>query len=980
MRFLFLIFLFFLSLVANDSSKSCYSVQIASFQYTSLEKLKKLSFPKECVIVKKENFYTVRCGCEDKKSVLKKLSFYKKKVPGAFVVKSEKSLFKTVSDENLSKKEAKEPSLTELMYRVFIYSNDLKNAYKIAYEQLKKNPKSLLWRKRVADILLWSGRSKEALDQYFIVYKETKDRKLEKIILKASIENREYEKAYEILRRKLFKRPYDQKLINEFVDVAQKVGKIDKCVKILDLIYKRTKDPKILKRAAFLYYKKGEIKEAKKRFLLLKRAGFLDIKDAVILSEIFFLERDIQKALRTLLEIKDKVSIEDRKYWLMLSSFYEYLNKKEVSMKILLKLCLNGECEREEYNKLIRYYYQKNKEIALKLSQKAFYKFQEPSYFIYYAKTLLETDREKELYKFLFRISSSLKKSMEKLPSFWLVKALMYKKLGKLKKASFCYKKAMNLDENSAEIMISYADFLLSLGKGRELAFVISKMERKAEEKKAFYPILASLYFTLNKPKKALKYYKKALNAYPLNINLKIDYAEFLAVLGYKSESLKNLRKIYRYLKERAKKDPSILNNRKFLIPFLRVSIHFVSDKKYRDFLKFAEKRISKREFQNFKLSYALYKNRNEYFNYLVSKLKDKKVWLKLYLSLEKNEKERLKELLYKYSTVLPLKEKTRAYIKSQNIAKAMESSFEAAEKYPKNREIYKQRYDLSKKYGNKFYTDLGYQKRGDLKLSYLKLENLYYLLNRYYFGSSLEKDRYEYGNLFNEIEAKVWLKVLTQSGFFEAGAGYRSGEDPYKSYFMRLYSKLGNRADAFMEVFKNAKTKESSALLLCGKKDGIKTKLNYKITRKIESSLALEAAKYALRNGKFLGKGYKLSLDFIQKLRLAYPDMAFREFVALSKFKDKDSLYLPRDYAEGGVGFYLGRDFEGSYSYEWRPYMDFSLSKNSLFGFSYAATVGASGGFFGDDNLNISLNYNRSAGDLNEELWFFKLRHSYLY
>ncbi len=979
MRIFFIALFFNLLLFSKNFEDVCYSIQIASFKNSSLEELQKIPLAKNCVVMENEKGgYFIGCECSDKKEISKKLSKYKKKIPKAFIVKIRRNLFELAKEK---KNLLKNPDLQELIYRVFIYNNDLKNAYKIAYEKVKENPNTLLWRKRLADILLWSGKNREALDEYFYIYKKTQDKKLERIILKASVEGRDYEKAYEIIKKKLFSHPDNKKYLKEFTALAYKSGKIEESAKILDKVYRKSKNATVLKNSALLYYKSGNLEEAKKRFLLIKKAGMLDVDGAKILSEIFFAEKKPALALKALLSVKKRVSSKDRDYWRRVSLLYEYLNRADKAIEILYGLCLKGECDREDYDKLIRYFYGKDEKKALKISYKAFKKFQDPSYFIYYAKILLKRDEPERVYEKLLTLSWKMRKRMENLPSFWLVKANLFRKIGKVKKADFCYRKALSLDENSSEILAQYADFLLFSGRAEELRKVLKKAERKAKKDASLYIVLASLYYSLDEPSKASFFYKKALKAYPFDVNLKIAYAEFLKASGNETEAFKILRKIYLKLAKRLRNDPSLLKKRFFLKPFLEVSLYFVNGKKYEEFLKYAKEILSEDEYERYRLSYALYKKRDREAEFIAKRLKNKALWLRIRLALNRGDKEALKDLLYRYSSFIPSYEKSKLYLKTGNVAGAMSASFEALEKYPKNRSVYKNREALLESYADRFDSEAGYRKREDLKTFYAKFQNLSHLSDEYYLGVRIEADRYEYESVFKEYAFKMWLKALSDRGFVKIGIGYRDTDDPYLNYFLYLHSKFGDAVESDFKIYKNEKSDESIDLLLCGKKEGGSANIRYLLSSRSAFSTLLEANRYRLLNGESVGKSYKLMLSAFQKTRLSYPNVTFREFISFMKFSDQNFKYLPpKDYVEGGVGVSLGDAFRGKRFYRWRPYADFSLFKNSLFGLSYAAVVGASGGFLGDDNLDVSLNYNRSAGSFNDELWFLKLKHSYLY
>ncbi len=967
--FLFTV-LFFVNLYSNEF---CHNIQIGSFNKTSLKKIKKLSVPKECFIFKKENGYAIRCECDNKKEIIKKLALYKERFADAFITKSNRTLFEK-RDINTSGEE----SLEELMYKVFIYNGDLKNAYKVVIKELKKEPSNLVWKRRLADILLWTGKSSEALKEYAYIYKKTKDQKLEKLILSSSIKGRDYKDAYPILMQKILAHPDNMKIIDKFIEVAKGVGEIEKSALFLDRIYKKTRSAALLKKIANLYLKAGNPKEAKRRFMLLLRAKMIDTDSAVKLGRIFFIQKDLKGNLKVLLSVKKRVKPDDVNYWEELGNIYSYLNQEKKAILITTPVCLKKKCSKESYDRLIRYYSHKDKNIASKFAQKAYENFKKPYYFFHFAKLSIEKKRAEDVLKIIKRFSPKERREFEKKPLFWLIKAKIYESLNQPKKASVFYEKALLSDPSSFEILSQYALFLTKQNRIEKLKRVITQIEKNSSDER-FY-LLAALDFRINKIQKAYKYYKKAVQNDPDNTDLKLDFANFLTVIGKNREGLEILRKIYQKLHTRFEEDKSLMKNRLFLKRYLRSSLYFLSYIDYKTLLKYAKNHLSHDEYKEFEIIWRLHQRNDEYVEFLANRLKNPKIWLKLYLSNRKNDTASLKDLLYRYEAFLPIEGKIEALIKTKQIGSAKKSTFNALEENPSNKKLYKTKYKLDTKYGNKLTTEAGYENREELKRKYMRVENLYHLLNRYYFGSLFEYGDDKYKDDFNDIEAKVWLKILTNSGYAKIGAAYRDIDDPYFEYFVNFYSYLSDRLSLELEIAKNKKADESIALFLEGCKDTLSLSSLYNFNQRISLALQMSANRYKLQNGLFLGKGYKFDAQLKEKIKFGYPDISFREFITFARFSDNGILELPDNYTEGGVGMEIGKNYQESYNGNWRSYLDLSVVQNTLFGLSLGGEVGIGGRFLGDDNLNISLNYNRSAGDSNDELWLFKLRHKYLY
>ncbi len=966
----------------------CYSIQIGFFQNSSLKAMREHSFPKECQIIPKEDAYVIKCECDTEENIRKKLSFYKKSAPDAFVTTikrknfEQNSLQKSRSIQKKRQKSQTKEMLNELMYKVFIYNNDLKNAQKVAKTALKQNPKDLIWRKYLADALSWDAKSKEAFKHYMYIYeKEKKDPTLKFIV----DDYGNYESFFTLLG-KIYSDPKDEKNLDKFFKVAQKLGNLKEATVALDKAYQKTKDPTILRKSAQFYYRVGFQQEAMRYLSILKKKRLLDIESAMTLSKIFFAKRKFTKSLNTLLSVEHLATKDDKEYWYLLSDIYSYHNQNDKASKLLRALCVKNECRKQDYDRLIFFYFDRDKDYASQIALKAFKKFKERSYFFSFAKINLTLKRAQVVNNLIKTLSYKEKREYEKLPLYWLIVASVNEQQGFFDEVVVSYQKALALDPYSTEILSQYGWFLMAKNRENELLKILPKIEKKAKSDARLYILAAAINYKLNRVKKAYNYYQKALKNEPENIDIKLDSANLLTIMGERQRAYTTRKSIYTKLQKQLTEKPKLLNEKEFLIHYLRASTNFISTKNYKMVLDHAKDILDKRVYLNLLIAWKLSTGSDEYAEYLSKKLKEPELWLQSYFAIRDHDTYKMKDLLYRYAMIMPISSKINSQIKTKQIGKARINTFLALQESPKNRSLYRTKYEIDREYGNKFNTEVAYQTQGELKNSYAKIENLLYLTNRFYLGNSFYYGKNSYNELKSfdnnkeDSSARLWLKILIDSGYMKLGGGYRNSYTQNFQYFFNLYSKVNSKLGIEVEVEKNRASNETTDLFLRGEEDYLKFSTRYQFNSRLAMQTDVSTSRYRLQNGDVLGTGEKYYLKLQQNIKFAYPNITIREHFLIANFSDQSLREeLPNDYIEGGVGIEIGKTTTNRYNSTWRPYADLSTTYHNRFGLLFAGQVGISGRFIGNDYLNLFLNYNRLASD-NTELWMLKLNHSYLY
>ncbi len=989
------ILLFSSKLYSKKIDDTCYSIQLGSFDNSSPQTIKqKLPLDSQCRIISKEkNGYTIKCGCDTKNKMRKKLPYYKKIVPGAFLTKTKREFFTLKKDTKsfVKKKSAqktpfthikngkKDENLSELIYKVFIYNNDLKNAKKIAKKALLKDPDNLIWRKRLADALSWSGERKKALKHYvFIFEKNRRNRQKESV--------KKIYGGYDIyfkLLNEIYSNPSDTEKIDEFLKTAMKLGILENATAYLEKIYKKTDNPNILRVCAKYHYEIGEKKKALKYLEVLEKKRALDIDNAVILSKIHFERKRYLKSLRSLLSVKHLAKDRDSKYLYLLSDLYSYVGKNDKAAEVLKEYCLKNSCEKPEYDKLISFYARKDPEYVSKISFKAWRLYKDDSYFFAFAKANIQNKKAYEVTDQIKKLSPNDRERYEKNPLYWLILASLDEESDKIDEAVKAYEKALELDPSSDEILNRYGWFLMRVDRPKELQKIAVKIDRKTIRNQSAHILAAAINYRLNRIKKSFYHYKKALRNDPKNMELKLDYANLLKVTGKNEESLKIKKEVYSSLRQRLQKDPNLLKNRRFLTLYLRSSINFIPSESYEKLMKYAKKILDEKRYLDIKISWKLHGRSDEYAAYLSKKLKKPQIWLKLYLSLKKNDTYTMHELLYHYGAILPIEGKIEALIRTKRIAKAKDESFKALNQAPNNLSLYRLNKNIVTQYANNTDFEAGYENQQTLKRSYAKIENTNHVTNSYYLKSALYFAKNSSDLILinddgsNDFFARLLVKKLLSNGYVEAGAGYVKNLSSNIQYFFGFNDTITKNLTLKIDLQKNTAADETTNLRIQGEKDQVNFGFRYRFNDRLSFETKISSNRYRLRTGEKIGDASKFDFELQQRIKFSYPDILLREYLSIADFSKNE--LLPKDYSQGGIGVDIATGASQRYGMTWKPYGGVSATYHDRFGLLLGARVGINGGVFGNDRLNLSLNYNKSATD-NQDLWLITFSHGYLY
>ena len=876
-----------------------------------------------------------------------------------------------------------------LMYQVFVYANDLKNAHKTVKIALKRRPNSLYWHYKMVEVASWLGKGADAVKSMNYIYKFTHSQKMKKRILKSALELYQYKVAAPLIKEETIKNP-TPKNIKNLIYVYNQVGKPEVAAKVLEKLAK-TKNNKeeLLREALKVYILLGWDEDAKRVISKLEKFPKLKIETAREISFFYIPKKKLKKAYDTLLKAWSHNSKVEN-YFIQISDLGWYLKDFANSAKASKKLMDLKKARLIDYERVINFYKNRSPKLAQKALLESFKKYKKSYLLSSYISLLFSQKKYKKLYKMIKIIEKKPNLSTYfHNPEFYLLKAETLKALKKFDEAEGAYKMAIKLKPTSSELRLALFWFYIDTKNMAKLKEALFEIEDDLNIDESLWLPLAMGHYSLNEVDKAIKYIR-LVREKRSSIETDMTYAYLLQLQGNTQGSNKIMQQVFEYLDKKLQKKTKLIKNPQFLAKYLESGINFLNPDRFEELLRLSKKILPKSKYEDLSISFAQ-KHNIQKSKFIAQKLSTPKPWIDLSIAMAENDYSKAQKLLYKYSMILPPLDSAITAKESGNIALAQTLAFEAEEKNQKNSSIYQLRKEYIQKYANKANLSSGVNRVGDINSFYLRGDILHYLAKGYYLkGAFQTSQNVDKSSKFpnNIPRSDNWIelgvKKMFDRGEVEITGGFRSEAD---SFFYLLLSgeyRVTDKLSVQSSIKKGYLAPETSYLQFTGKKDEIDLKTTYYYMPSTFVSFSTAYDEYKSQDNKDLGRGYKVRGDLTKEFHRGYPDFRVNIFGEYGDFvesnqKEKgvvDTIanpndpILPEEYFRTGLSFGVGTSTKDIYTRVWRAYAEFTPYYDWILRrANFSVNTGYGGSLFGQDKLRFDFNYDQSlngAGDTN--------------
>jgi len=968
----------------------CYEVRLSGMdRHLSLSE-----FP-ECQAAEEGNGTVYSCGCYDDEN---------------WSVSEKRKLERWFSDHNASvgvkihtpqpERSALRQDELKLMYQVFNYRSDLESAYKVAKQALKQYPNDPYWHQKAAEVCQWTGRSEEAMEHLRYVYMASPSKKLREKLIRYSMDAYQYETAMPLVKERLFESP-TKKNIDTFLYIWEQAGEPEKAAAILSRLYEKDSSLKYaLEQALRLYLDLGSVEEAGKIVKRMEAVSFNSSDALSLRAYYYYLKQDLDRVYEILKKGSD---IHNAHYLRQLSDIGWYLGKKKEASRASAYLDAMGKATLQDYERMVAVS-ANNPAVAMKAALKAWHLYKKSYFFMTFVYLSIEQGEYEAVYPLLKEFEKNAKhdKHFKMDAAYYLMKAQIYLHTNHPEEAKSALLQAKKFAPGNPEIEAALLWYYMDNKYTGELREMIFEIEERGSISPRLWLPLASGHFTLQHSDRAAMYVKRLLKEHPDNTDIRFLYAYILQVQNETAAFMKQMKIIYASLEAKRQRDPSVMRDQQFLDPYLKSAMYLVNPDTFERMLLESRPYLDTIRYKQLSYLWAVRNNAAEQANMILSTMKKREPWMLLNRALYFKDISGVQELLYRYYTELPSRDRVTAARESGNLAFAYTLAFDGLEQNREDEALYRQFKLYSEMRADRFDLLGGYLGRaGALKQRHIGIKNRNYLGEGVWIElvaknvKSTVSDRNILSDVpEHELVVGMRLKKELDRGSVSLGAGYRNAMKSYYNAEASLNWKWGDRWHIDLEGKWHGMASETIYTLLGGYKDFLSAAVSFQYLPSTQLFFSADYASFHSQDGVNLGSGEHYMLRWQYLLRQGYPDLAGGVFAEYGTYDetsgsrgviDRMMPYtfkaLPDDFANIGLSLQYGLQNENSYTRVWRPYAEFTPIYNCIsHDFSFAIRGGIGGNIWNQDHLVVGFDYNQAVNGTDEKSFGLFIYYRLLY
>ncbi len=789
---------------------------------------------------------------------------------------------------------SQQENLMELSYQSFVYTKDLENAYLIAKKASKIYPLDLQWKKRLAQVCMWTGRQDEAVAIYKKVYSIQKDFSVISPYMSdiKNLDGNFYEKV--LLER--IKKSYSDEELLSLLNLYIQNGNKEKVESLLSENEKNIKDKKIWSESAFFFIELGNLNKAIKLYeksdkpkecYFHKRAAWL-----------YFASKQNSKAIEMLSKKIDKC-FKEEEFTSLLIDIALINGDLKKAVKAINLAYKNGNYREIDAENLFKYYFPSQKEKARDIAFSAWKKFSKEYFFQLFLSTFEKTEDKLKNLKIYFPNENNIE-------DFLSVYLENFRSLSDKEKNTL---KETLLDTRDEDLLTSYFFILTSTGtfQERNQASSIFSCHPKMKSETLF--ALSFLKMSLYEYREALDCFYFASQNKPNSPNFFLNYGDFLKNAGFNTEADFYKRLAYEnYLKN----PPS---DRESLAAFLRLSMEFSYSNNYEEILENYKNKISDNDYHELLLSFLSSKDMPEKMEYVMRKISYKPEWANFYLFTHG-----LSNTEYNPSSKIEPQALSGFYYSYKNKPAAVEKAWEALNNAPDSyisniwKELSKEAYPSYNISGE--YIDRSFAEKKEISGNFSKLISKKVKADfkmTFWEMNLLSKEDFSQKNINGNN-----LYLGFSGNYWKAYIGWEKKIKDFYPVKIELNPPL-YRAKYKASFSLNNEAEDTFLLEVSGKENSLYQEFNFKAGSDISIGANLLLNEYYDQNGLYLGKGAQEEIYFSKKMRFYSLQPYLKEgSYSSSPYSPLASAYtissynpvkiLPENFREAGLFVFLER------------------------------------------------------------------------
>lgn len=882
-----------------------------------------------------------------------------------------------------------------LAYNVFLMNGRSDLAYKLAESALNHRPNSLLWRKKLIKVALWTNKSRAALEQLIFLAQHDKDSAIyfrEAITLAGQI--RDFDAVANLLSLRLRKEPNNKDLLIQYSRALQNQGYPEEALTMMQKIPGVESDKDYLLELATIA---KNIDDAALEKHYLERLYPRDPHNEQVglaLAELLYREGDIKGAY-TIYHTLSKNPEQKIEFWRGYAQLSVLENQDASAVRAYKILKSKKNLDNAEILQLVG--------IEARIGQKeAAYQDLIDAYrtkpdFSFVPEILtLGSDLGKwdEMQAFLNHLPKEIIHKLENQPETAVALLNLKLHLGFVTQARMAWFHLFHKWPNSEIVQGGYLWYLIDTFDLTQLEYTLARWQEKFYTKPGLWLQYSVGLSTIGDYRTALGLMFLHKNEVNQSYRALSDLSNLLQENNFDWESYYMGQRAFYLLRKEINKKSGVPNIEQTILLSELLQLYSSASLAYKSLLTLNSHLWKEPKADEQVMSFALKTEAYSLASYIanVHKLKNLPIppWMTLTLALVYNDREAMFRVLRDAPKILPHRDKVRAASRLGHFKQAEEYAYQGLKAHPKDNETYQLFEETMIPRANRATLGTGYYVPGGLIGPYTRGSVKTYL------SPSLSMSAY--GRLwfpqvsdptqiarapFNERTGLAFRRNV-EKGWVQASIAESLSMETFMTAKLRVERQWNSKFHYRFGVNYQEPATETTPLVVAGMKNDIDFRLTFPYGKYDDFSLQFLVEEFLGQDRTYLGKGGEVEFHWEHKFYLEYPDWNFNtyltwgnyqsssqplspallsfvpanEFPPLSDLPPNASFFMPQSFREIGLTLGFGQKFRQEYTHGWKLFGEAGLLYADPFGLGQLAQFGLGGSVFGRDHLALFTEY----------------------
>lgn len=401
-----------------------------------------------------------------------------------------------------------DPSVANVVFQAFVESGDLPSAQKVAAQQVQRDPRSVEWVKRLAQVAEWNRDPSLALKSWLDYAQLSNDQVGWQNVLRIAPMLDDDEAYLTALVHESRATPNDLKLVDNVTATYERLGRPDDALAFLRSLPRGTNADAIDQRIGQLAERAGHDDQALATYRAVQARHPNDADAALRTASVLYRQGDYRASLAALKVARKGAKDTDEDFWRNYAELARLLQQDDDANEAYRHLIASGVATPEDLGDMTYFYdpYPIDAGRVAELRYQRDHTVRALQDAIFYYTDAQAMDRIAFL---LAGLSPEELKAAEASPSLLGVRAEYYRLINEPQKALADLKRAVDLPGASSDLRAAYLWTLVDYGSDGDLREALKRWRGNADQSSALWEPYAAAEMRLNRPVAALEYLRR---------------------------------------------------------------------------------------------------------------------------------------------------------------------------------------------------------------------------------------------------------------------------------------------------------------------------------------------------------------------------------------------------------------------------------------------------------------------------------------